>query len=55
MLSHFTLVEMLQIKNPQVLQVATLYVPGHFPWLIFAIGEALILASVVWYFKWNRS
>ncbi len=55
MLSHFTLVEMLQIKNPAVLQVATLYVPGHFPWLIFAIGEALILASVAWYFKWNRS
>jgi hypothetical protein len=49
MLTHFTLLEMLQVKNPDVLLVATSYVPQNFPWWIFGIGEALILASIGWY------
>ncbi len=51
MLTHFTLFEMLQVKNPEVLRIATLYEPAHFPWSLFFIGEVLILASMSWYFK----
>ena len=49
MLTHFSLFEMLQVKNPEVLELATSYVPHRFPWWIFGIGEALILASIGWY------
>jgi hypothetical protein len=55
MLSHFSLAEMLQVKNPAVLEFATSYVPGHFPWWLFAGGEVLILAFIAWYFKGRRS
>lgn len=51
MLTHFSLMEMLQVKNPEVLRIATLYEPGHFPWGLFCLGEVLILASMAWYFK----
>ena len=54
MLTHFSLFEMLQVKNPEVLEVATSYVPHHFPWWIFGIGEAVILASIVWYSRLSR-
>jgi hypothetical protein len=49
MLTHFSVWEMLQVKNPEVLKVATSYMPGRFPWWIFGTGEALILASIAWY------
>ena len=49
MLSYFSLPEMFQVKNPELMEVATSYVPRRFPWLIFAAGEALILASIAWY------
>lgn len=49
MLTHFNVMEMLQVKNPEVLEVATSYIPGRFPWWIFGMGEALILASIGWY------
>jgi len=49
MLSQFSLVEMTQVNNPEVLELATSYVPLHFPWGIFALGEGLILVSIGWY------
>jgi len=51
MLTHFSLFEMLQLKNPEVLEVATSYIPQRFPWWIFGIGEGVILASIGWYWK----
>ena len=51
MLAHFSLFEMGQVKNPEVLEVATSYVPHRFPWWIFGIGEAVILASIGFYWK----
>ncbi len=51
MLTHFSLLEMVQLKNPEVLEVATSYVPLRFPWWIFGIGEGVILASIGWYWK----
>jgi hypothetical protein len=49
MLTHFSLLEMMQLKNPEVLEVATSYIPQRFPWLIFAAGEILTLTSIAWY------
>ncbi len=49
MLTHFSLFEMLQVKNPEVLEVATAYIPQRFPWWIFGIGEGVILTSILWY------
>jgi len=51
MLTHFSLLEMMQLKNPEVLELATSYVPHRFPWWIFGIGESLILFSITWYWK----
>jgi len=51
MLTHFSLWEMFQWKNPEVMQVATRYIPDRFPWWIFALGEIIILASIAWYWK----
>ena len=51
MLAHFSVGGMLELKNPEVLRVATLYEPGHFPWWLFGLGEVLILASMAWYYK----
>lgn len=50
MLTHFSLGEMLQIKNPEVLRVATQYEPGRFPWGLFLFGEILILVFMAWYY-----
>ena len=55
MLNHFSLSGMLQVKNPEVLQIATLYEPGHFPWWLFGMGEVLILTFIFWYYKWQKS
>jgi len=49
MLTHFTLWEMLQVKNPEVLEVATSYIPRQFPWWIFGAGEVIIFSSIGWY------
>jgi hypothetical protein len=49
MLNHFSLFEMLDVKNPEVLSIATLYEPLRFPWGLFATGLGLILASIAWY------
>lgn len=49
MLTQFTLWEMFRVKNPEVLEVATRYIPGRFPWWIFGIGEGILLASTGWY------
>ena len=49
MLTHFSLLEMMEFKNPEVLVVATSYVPQRFPWAIFAAGELTILACIAWY------
>jgi hypothetical protein len=55
MLVHFSVPEMLQVKNPEVLRMATLYEPGHFPWLIFIAAEILILTCIAWYYKFQKS
>lgn len=52
MLSAFSLPEMLQVKNPEVLAVATRYIPHRFPWWIFGIGELIILGTIGLY--WRR-
>ena len=52
MLVHFTMGAMLQIKNPEVLEVATRYIPVHFPWWIFGTGELIILGSIAMF--WRR-
>ncbi|MFH0759828.1 MAG: hypothetical protein V2B15_21240 [Bacteroidota bacterium] len=51
MLEHFSLLGMLQVKNPEVLEVATGYIPRSFPWWIFGTGEALILFTILMYKK----
>jgi len=55
MLTHFSLLEMLQLKNPEVLELATSYIPQRFPWWIFALGETVILCSIAWYWRTNKS
>lgn len=49
MLTNFSLIEMLQVKNPEVLKVATAYIPRRFPWWIFGVGEVVILSSIAFY------
>jgi hypothetical protein len=49
MLSYLSFFEMFQLKNPDLLEVATSYIPQRFPWGIFAAGELVILASIAWY------
>ena len=51
MLAHFSLTGMLQVKNLEVLEVATHYIPSRFPWWIFGIGELIILGTIGWYWK----
>jgi hypothetical protein len=51
MLIHFSFFEMFQWKNPEIMEVATRYIPDRFPWWIFAAGEIIILASTAWYWK----
>ncbi len=55
MLVHFSLFGMLDVKNPEVLEVATRYIPGRFPWWIFAIGELIILTSTGLYYRRLKS
>ena len=52
MLAHFSLTGMLQVKNPEVLEVATHYIPSRFPWWVFGIGKLIILVTIGLY--WNR-
>ncbi len=51
MLDHFSLPEMLQVKNPGVLKVATGYIPRRFPWWIFGTGAVVILGTTGIYRK----
>jgi len=51
MLTHFSFIEMLQVKNPEVLEVATTYIPHQFPWWIFCMGEVIILGTIGIYWK----
>lgn len=51
MLAHFSVTGMLQVKNPEVLEVATRYIPLRFPWWIFGIGELIILGTIGIYWK----
>jgi hypothetical protein len=53
MLAHFSVFGMLQVKNPEVLEVATRYIPLRFPWWIFGIGELIILGTIGLY--WRRT
>jgi hypothetical protein len=49
MLEHFTLAGMFRVRDPAVLEVATSYIPRNFPWWIFCLGEAVILAAILFY------
>jgi hypothetical protein len=49
MLTHFSWLEMFQVRNPEVLEVATRYIPYRFPWWIFGMGEVVILGTIGWY------
>lgn len=49
MLACFSFFEMFHLKNPDLLEVATSYIPRRFPWGIFAAGELVILVSIAWY------
>jgi len=51
MLTHFSWLEMFQVKNPEVMEVATRYIPHRFPWWIFGMGELVILSTIGWYGK----
>ncbi len=51
MLTHFSVGGMLQLKNPEVLELATNYIPSRFPWWIFGIGEITILGTIGVYFR----
>jgi len=52
MLTHFSILGMMEIKNPEVLEVATRYIPQRFPWWIFSGGIIIILGSIGSY--WRR-
>ncbi len=52
MLVYFSFTEMLQLRNPEVMEVATRYIPLRFPWWIFGIGELILLGTLGWY--WRR-
>ena len=52
MLSHFSLLEMLNMKNPEVMQIAFSYIPFRFPWWIFILGEGVVLGAV--FSLWRR-
>jgi hypothetical protein len=54
MLTYFTFTEMLQVKNPEVQEVATRYIPGRFPWWIFWMGELIICGTIMWYWRGKR-
>jgi len=49
MLTHFTLAGMFDVKDPEVLEVATRYIPLRFPWWIFWIGETILLLVILLY------
>jgi hypothetical protein len=51
MLTYFSLTGMYEIRNPEVLEVATRYIPGRFPWWIFGIGEIILLGTIFRYWK----
>lgn len=54
MLEKFSLWEMMQVKNPEVLDWATSYMPGSFPWGIYATGLFIILAGLGFYRRMTR-
>jgi len=54
MMVRFTPVEMLSLKNPEVMENATYYIPEYFPWWIFGSGLVLILVSMAWYWRKNE-
>lgn len=49
MLTHFTLAGMFDVQDPEVLEVATRYIPLRFPWWIFWIGETILLLVILLY------
>jgi len=49
MLVNFSLAEMMQVNNPEVQRVVASYIPGRFPWWVFAAGEVVIITSIGWY------
>ena len=46
MLTYFSVGEMLRVKNPEVMELATSYIPLRFPWWIFGSGELILLGTI---------
>ncbi|MCF8380042.1 MAG: hypothetical protein K9H49_10725 [Bacteroidales bacterium] len=46
MLSHFSLFEMLNMADEEVMKIAFEYIPKRFPWGIFIFGEVVILGTI---------
>ena len=49
MLSEFKLAELMKPGNPDILTHAESYLPANFPWPLFLVGVAILLASVAHY------
>ncbi len=54
MLEHFSTGALLRAGNPEVLEWAMRYEPGHFPWPIFIAGELIVLTGIWFYIKNTR-
>lgn len=39
------------MKNPEFQKIVSLYVPGHYNWYLFALGEILIIAGAVFIYR----
>jgi hypothetical protein len=54
MMNKFSFVELFEVaKSDQMLEYATSYVPESFSWWIFVMGELIILAAILIYFRRN--
>ena len=49
MLKRFSWSDLLDLKNPQVMDRAMEYQPVSFPWAIFLSGLLIILGAIAWY------
>jgi hypothetical protein len=54
MMNMFSFVELFEVaKSDQMLEYATAYVPESFSWWIFVMGELIIIAAILIYYRRN--
>ena len=54
-LSHFTVSELISLSGKDALfDLSLQYMPGHFPWMIFVLGELVILTAIGLLFRRYR-